>query len=178
MNLPKKISHDEMLECALLSNKINGFQNSYRWLSNFWQLDKFVYDNITFETVENFYVAMKVNRNHKTSVRINQNEIATHEVNSREYISTLAPNHAKVFGRTLTLRHDWDEIKLDVMEFALKIKFNQPKMKELLLATRDIEIIELNRWGDVYWGVNLKGEGDNNLGKIIMRIREELKKTA
>lgn len=174
----RKLSHEEMVQHALESKKINGFQDAYRWLSNFWQLEPFLYDNIRFESVETFYVAMKVPRNHKVRVRINPNEIATHEVNTRTYIATLAPNHAKVFGRTLPLRHDWEEIKLAVMEYGLRIKFNQPKMKELLLATRDIEIVELNRWNDTYWGVNLKGEGENNLGRLIMKIREELKKTA
>jgi predicted NAD-dependent protein-ADP-ribosyltransferase YbiA (DUF1768 family) len=31
-----------------------------------------------------------------------------------------------------------------------------------------------NTWSDTFWGVDLKtGKGDNNLGKLIMKIRKE-----
>ncbi len=35
---------------------------------------------------------------------------------------------------------------------------------------------EGNRWGDTFWGVDLRtGKGENKLGKILMRVRKELK---
>lgn len=43
-----------------------------------------------------------------------------------------------------------------------------------LLATRDRMLIEGNDWGDTFWGM-VDGEGENNLGKILMRVREEIK---
>lgn len=56
-----------------------------------------------------------------------------------------------------------------------KFLYNQ-ELKQLLLLTGDSELIEGNRWNDTYWGVSLKtGEGENKLGKILMRVREELK---
>lgn len=37
-------------------------------------------------------------------------------------------------------------------------------------------IQEGNYWGDTFWGVDLKKrEGENNLGKLVMEIREKLK---
>jgi predicted NAD-dependent protein-ADP-ribosyltransferase YbiA (DUF1768 family) len=46
---------------------------------------------------------------------------------------------------------------------------------EKLLSTGDIVLEEGNTWGDEYWGINLKtGKGKNNLGKLIMQIREEI----
>lgn len=35
------------------------------------------------------------------------------------------------------------------------------------------EIVEENSWRDTYWGV-CKGVGENHLGKILMKIRDEL----
>lgn len=35
-------------------------------------------------------------------------------------------------------------------------------------------LIEGNDWGDTFWGM-VDGEGENNLGKILMRVREEIK---
>jgi predicted NAD-dependent protein-ADP-ribosyltransferase YbiA (DUF1768 family) len=34
---------------------------------------------------------------------------------------------------------------------------------------------ERNSWGDSYWGTDINGVGENNLGKILMDIRSELK---
>jgi predicted NAD-dependent protein-ADP-ribosyltransferase YbiA (DUF1768 family) len=46
-----------------------------------------------------------------------------------------------------------------------------------LIATKDAELIEGNNWGDVIWGC-VRGPGDewigeNNLGKLLMKLRQE-----
>ena len=56
-----------------------------------------------------------------------------------------------------------------------KAKFTQDEaLKTNLLKTGDAILIEGNTWGDKIWG-QVNGVGENNLGKILMRIREELK---
>lgn len=35
------------------------------------------------------------------------------------------------------------------------------------------EIVEENTWGDTYWGV-CNGVGKNHLGKILMKVRDEV----
>ena len=55
----------------------------------------------------------------------------------------------------------------------LKSKFQNPELSKLLLETGDCELIEGNTWGDQFWGV-CKGVGENNLGKLLMKVREEL----
>ena len=42
------------------------------------------------------------------------------------------------------------------------------------MATRDRVLIEGNDWGDTFWGMT-DGEGENHLGKILMRVRAELR---
>ena len=167
-------TQDELLVLLMFAKSINGFKDEFRWLSNFQKIDSFEYDGLIYDNVECFYVAMKVHKNNTSRVKQNQSSINLVEVNTREYISKLPPNKAKVFGRHVQIRHDWEDIKLKVMEYGLRIKFNQPKMKELLIATRDIEIFETNHWGDRYWGVDMSGVGENNLGKLIMKIRDSL----
>jgi len=73
-----------------------------------------------------------------------------------------------------TARPDWTEVKLNEMEFVLQQKFSHPELLAMLLATGDMELIEYNDWDDTYWGV-CNGVGENNLGKLLMRIREEAK---
>jgi len=53
-------------------------------------------------------------------------------------------------------------------------KFSNPQLAKQLLDTKDFELIEGNTWGDTFWGV-CSGKGQNNLGKILMQIRNELK---
>ena len=57
----------------------------------------------------------------------------------------------------------------------VKCKFEQNEdLKIKLLNTGNSELIEGNTWGDKIWG-KVNGVGQNNLGKILMRIRKELK---
>ncbi len=72
-------------------------------------------------------------------------------------------------------KHDWKDSKQAVMYKALQHKFDQHEsLKNLLLATKEREIYEYSEQ-DRYWGDNGTGEGQNHLGKIIMRLRSELR---
>jgi ribA/ribD-fused uncharacterized protein len=74
------------------------------------------------------------------------------------------------------MRSDWDAIKDDVMYRAVRRKFElYPELRELLLATGNEEIAEAGPNHDAYWGIGRDGTGQNKLGKIIERIRSELR---
>lgn len=82
---------------------------------------------------------------------------------------------AKKLGKQLPLREDWEEIKLQIMEEIIRCKFTQnPELREALLNVEG-EIIEDNFHHDTFWG-QCDGIGENHLGKILMKIREELLK--
>jgi ribA/ribD-fused uncharacterized protein len=73
------------------------------------------------------------------------------------------------------IRPDWDAVKDEVMYRAVKRKFElHPQLRELLLATGDEDILETAPT-DYYWGVGREGTGQNRLGRIIERIRAELR---
>jgi predicted NAD-dependent protein-ADP-ribosyltransferase YbiA (DUF1768 family) len=86
------------------------------------------------------------------------------------------PSQAKWEGRKIPIRKDWEDVKLDVMESLLRVKFADLELKQLLLATGTAKLIEGNFWGDTYWGV-CAGIGRNNLGKLLMKIRDELRES-
>ena len=84
--------------------------------------------------------------------------------------------NAKLPSVHFHLRSDWEEIKYDIMYEVCKAKFTQhPDLAQKLLDTGDEMLVEGNTWGDKVWG-QVKGEGQNMLGQILMRIRDELRK--
>ncbi len=73
------------------------------------------------------------------------------------------------------IRPDWDAVKDEVMYRAVRRKFElHPELKAMLLATGDEELIEAAPT-DIYWGVGRDGTGLNKLGRIIARVRGELR---
>lgn len=79
---------------------------------------------------------------------------------------------AKRLGKKVNLRNDWTEAKIEIMELVLRAKFSNETLKEKLKATGSTELIETNYWGDYFWGV-CNGRGKNELGKLLMKLREE-----
>lgn len=86
---------------------------------------------------------------------------------------------AKRMGRKVTMREDWDDVKLDVMERVVRAKFQQnPELARKLVSTGSLVLVEENHWHDTFWGVDAETRiGENHLGKILMKIRQELKET-
>ena len=97
------------------------------------------------------------------------------ETNSSSTHSLSIVGDTKRAGRNVKLRPDWDQVKLSIMENLVRQKFtNNLILKKRLLDTGSQEIQEGNAWNDTFWGV-CRGQGQNNLGKIIMKIRDELR---
>lgn len=135
---------------------INSFDKEYYFLSNFYP-SKITFEGIEYKTVEHAFQAAKSLDNFE-----------------RYTIAMMpTPGRAKQMGRSINLRADWEEVKESVMETCLREKFAIPEFREKLLATGDEELIEGNTWNDRFWGV-CNGEGENKLGKLLMKIRKEL----
>jgi hypothetical protein len=139
-------------------NKIDRFEKEYDFLSNFY-LAPIRYMDIVYKTTEHAYQAMKtLNPEHKNEIKL---------------ASTAGA--AKKLGNKVNLRKDWEEMKDKIMFQVCLCKFLQHKdLAEKLLATGDAELEEGNHWDDRYWGT-VNGEGENKLGKILMKVRSIIK---
>lgn len=137
---------------------IHCFRNEYRFLSNFWDAPV-TYGGLTYRNSEAAFQAQKC--------------ITGEE---RVQFTTLRSNEAKRLGRYVPLRPDWEEVKVSIMEEIVRAKFAQNgDLRQLLLATGDLVLEEGNTWHDTFWGVDAKTrEGQNHLGRILMRVRKEL----
>jgi ribA/ribD-fused uncharacterized protein len=146
---------------------ITSFTGRYAFLSNFYSCS-ISHQGLEYKSVENFYVAMKVD----TDQFINGRYYTSGDF--REMVSKLNPGLSKKIGQKVKLRKDWDSKKLEYMNWAVREKFKDESLKQLLLLTGDEEIVEGNFWNDTFWGV-CKGVGKNHLGKILMEVRNELR---
>ena len=133
---------------------IGKFQGEYRWLSNFAK-STVRFEGVNYPTIENAYQAAKT---------LNKEE--------RIPFQTCTPREAKQLGYKLTLRDDWDYVKLHIMYSLNQQKYRIPEYRDRLLATGIQNLVEGNTWGDQFWGV-CDGVGENHLGRILMRIRED-----
>ena len=137
-------------------NQITEFQGEHRFLSNFWPC-QILLDGHYYRTVEHAYQAAK-----------------TDDLQTRDLIASVpSPSFAKRIGHRITLRAGWNDIRLEVMRSLVWKKFTYPGLRQMLLATGTAELIEGNTWGDTFWGV-CNGVGENNLGHILMNIRERI----
>ena len=81
----------------------------------------------------------------------------------------LAQTHAK------HIVADWDEKKLAIMEEIVHAKLSQhPYIQKKLLETGDRDIVE-DSPTDSFWGRGPDWRGENHLGKIWMKLREEMR---
>lgn len=131
------------------------FTGDHRWLSNFWPAA--VRWGLPFASVEHAFQAAKC--------------ICKEDM---KQFQGVGPGQAKLLGRKVQLRSDWDAVKLRVMEYLLRQKFAaRTELAAKLIATGNEELIEGNTWNDRFWGV-CRGQGENHLGKLLMQIRKEL----
>lgn len=137
---------------------IDSFKGKYRFLSNFYPAPVEI-DGKVYATNEHFFQAMKAV-----------------DDEAHEWVRT-APTAgaAKLRGRSIAIRPDWEAVKLDVMWAGLWQKFaGHEDLGRLLLETGDQELVEGNTWGDRFFGV-CGGVGENHLGKMLMEIRSHLR---
>ena len=138
---------------------ISEFHGKYRFLSNFWYASV-VLDGVMYPTVEHAFQAAK-----------------TLDLAERKRVhACTSPSDAKRAGRTVTLRDDWEDVKVGVMHNLVWQKFQRPDLKNLLVDTGDQHLEEGNHWNDRFWGVCPpgSGQGQNQLGIILMDVRRAL----
>jgi len=138
---------------------IYSFSGKYKCLSNFYYRE-FMLDVVKCKTAEHGFQAMK----------------AHHPEDINRILNTSTPGEAKRIGRSICMRDDWENIKVDAMYRVVKSKFEQdPTSRAILLSTDNMPLVEGNTWGDKTWGAVQIGEGvwqgKNYLGKILMILR-------
>lgn len=136
---------------------ITRFRDDYFFLSNFYP-HELEFRGMTFCNSEAAFQSMK-----------------TLDTAEQLQFTLLTPQEAKRLGRRINLRPDWEQVKDGIMKAVLLAKFSDLELRNRLLATGDVELVEGNTHGDTYWGV-CNGVGRNMLGRLLMELREEYRK--
>lgn len=135
---------------------IDSFRGPYAFLSNFKEANIYIFDSM-FRNAEAAYQSQKCPERAYRFVGLSAAE-------------------AKTLGKTVPIRKNWDEIKVNVMRTVLLAKFRQNRrLAKQLLDTKDSLLIEGNTWHDTYWGV-CNGIGKNMLGELLMEVRAIIQK--
>lgn len=141
---------------------IDKFIDEEFFLSNFYN-SPIEFNGKIYKTVEHAY------QSHKAD---NEPE--------HEWVRNMdTPGKAKKTGMKVRLRKDWEEIKLGLMLELVRIKFSNPELSKKLTDTKNYLLVEGNFWHDNFFGNCTcseckKIEGQNNLGKILMKVRQEI----
>ncbi len=121
----------------------------------------FTVDGVYYPTAEHFYQASK----------FDNPEII------QKILSCKTAREAASVGRDRNNKRidHFNDIKLNKMYQAVYEKFQQnPDIRKKLIETGDEEIREMTDQ-ESYWGVGPQLDGENHMGEILMRVREELK---
>lgn len=142
-----------------MEKAIRQFRGDFFFLSNFYNCPV-AYKQLTYTNNEAAFQAQKC---------VSDTE--------RIQFTKLSPSEAKRLGRRVSLRRDWEDVKVSIMEEIVRAKFTQnTELAGKLLATGDTYLEEGNTWGDRVWGT-VNGVGANQLGIILMKIRDEIRES-
>lgn len=136
-------------------------RDPYGFMSNYYKARFFIYSR-WWPSVEHAYQAQK----------------CTDPAEYDAIHQTVRSDDARLLGQKVKMREHWHDIhKSIVMEECVRAKFLQHKdLRDQLMATGEEELIEDTfTTNDMYWGCGTDGTGLNMLGKILMKIRGELK---
>jgi ribA/ribD-fused uncharacterized protein len=142
---------------------IKQFKGEHAFLSNF-HASPIEFEGILYPTIEHAFQAAKT-EDRETRLKIAEKD---------------SPSKAKRAGGRRGIIKDfdqqsWEAKKVETMRTLVRLKFEDPILREKLIATGDQELQEGNTWNDTFWGISLKtGKGRNELGKILEEIRKEV----
>lgn len=146
-------------------------------LSNFEDKHPIKLDNgLIALTAEHYFQAYK---------HINNKLLYNKILQVRTKTGKISPNNARKLGKGSSktgvgrLSQDeiivWNKNRSNIMYKILIAKFTQHNdLKNILLNTGNSILIENAPW-DSYWGIGKNGNGENMLGKILMKVRDEIK---
>ncbi len=146
--------------------RVPKFNGKFKFLSNFEPCEV-TFEGVTYPSTEHAYQAAKT---------------LDPKIRALFLLPSVTAGKAKRMAKTMKVREDWNDVRVGVMEGLLRQKFapGTPLALELA-ALKDHDICEGNYWHDNFWGsctcAKCADKGENVLGKLLMKLRDELLST-
>jgi len=141
---------------------ILNFDNKNFWLNNMFPCGISV-GKYNFPSVENAYYAAAFSGNADLVSKFEKVAPLDARKLSEEFYESNRDSYVKGFSK----------VKVKAMRKMLGAKFSQHEyLKEKLISTEGLKLINGNNWGEKFWGV-CDEEGENTLGLILEQIRGE-----
>ena len=169
--LPEKIRPENTV--VRTDGKVTVFFRKDAFMSNFHP-SKMKIDNQEFSCVEQYYMYKKAGKFADREAQI-------------KIMNSTNPNEINFYGKGVKKfqQQKWNECSYNIMKTAVSAKFSQnPELARLLKRTGNTQIGEGSE-KDLVWGTGIsvfhtdalntsKWRGNNQLGKILMEVRESL----
>lgn len=135
------------------------FQGEYEFLSNRF-ICEFIWEGLTYTNSEAAFQSSKCTN-----------------LQDRDLFGRLSAKKAMAKGSNITPPEGWEERQTEIMKSVLMAKFSQnPDLMAKLLATGESLLVNGNSQRELFWGIDTYSwRGENNLGKILMEIRNQRK---
>ena len=141
-----------------MKDKIVGFNGEYEFLSNSYNCK--IYDDkdkLTYSNIESALIAQK-----------------STDFGTRRKFTRLNAMKARKKESSIPDNYDWEDNKDNIMYTFIVDKFKEGSiLAKKLINTGEKELINEVSYPDEYYGVHY-GKGENILGKMLMKRREEL----
>lgn len=153
---------------------IDRFEGDYLFLSNFYPGKVFLWD-MAFNSAEHAYQYEKL-RPYCSPAQLGPIMSIPDPAKFKKTVKHFLHECPEW---TRAAQEQWDKVKLGVMETVLRKKFGNMLLRDRLDMTAPRELIEGNTWHDAFWGQpvdkhgNRTRPGRNELGKLLMKIRDE-----
>lgn len=150
-------------------------RSRFRFLSHFHP-SPIVIDEEEWPTVEHYYQAQKsADPEYRTAIRAAVSPGLAKRLAAPPSAPRRISRDSWFRRHGQQPRHDWHDVKLDLMRRADHAKFTQNvDLGMLLLATGDAELVE-DSPGEPFWGIGPDGAGLNWAGRVLMEVRTQLR---
>ena len=155
---PDAIKYIHALNKDDFPEEIVSFKDEYSFLDTVFP-SRVDYEGVSYPSAESAFQASKL-----------RNEA------ERKRFAECSPDKARSKGAGITPYNGWEDVRLSIMERIQESKFSgNPELRQKLLSTGSKKLIYGNKRKDTYWGVDpITWNGENNLGKLLMKTREKL----
>ena len=141
-----------------MKDKIVGFNGEYEFLSNSYNCQ--IYDDkdeLTYSNIESALIAQK-----------------SKDFGTRRKFTRLNAMKARKKESSIPDNYEWEDNKDKIMYSFIVDKFKKgSSLADKLIKTGNKILINAVSYPDEYYGVHY-GKGENKLGKMLMKRREEL----